>query len=97
LGLALAHMGRFEEAIEHGKKGVDLEIIWYDRNVRRLTLAWIYLESGDEDASLDILEKILSMLSRETTKSIQLNPLFKPLHENPRFKALMKKYEKPSS
>ena len=93
LGIALVSLGRFEEAIEHGKKGVDLEIIRSDLNDRRLTLAWIYLESGDEDASLDILEKILSMLSLTTTKSIQLDPQFKPLHDHPRFKALMKKYE----
>jgi len=93
LGSALAIMGRFEEAIEHGKKGVDLEITMYDLNVRRFTLAWIYLESGDEDASLDVLEKILKTQSLDTTKNIQLDPLFKPLHAHPRFKALMKKYE----
>jgi len=97
LGTALARMGRFEEAIEHGKKGVELEKRMNNIGDRMYALAWIYLESGNENATLDVLEKILNTPGIATTKSIQLDPQFKPLHDHPRFKAMMKKYETSSS
>ena len=97
LGTALARMGRFEEAIEHGKKGVELEKRMNNIGDRMYALAWIYLESGNENATLDVLEKILNTPGIATTKGIQLDPDWKPLHDNLRYKEMIKKYEIPSS
>ncbi len=96
LGLALAGLGRSEEGIQQGREGVGLMPLSkdaMDASGPIITLAEIYVMVGDYDAALEQIERALSIPSLLSVPLLRIDPLWDPLRNNPRFQALLAKYQ----
>jgi len=92
LGLALAGLGRNEEAIREGEEGLRLmppeKEAW--RGAWRVAdLARIEAMTGRHDEAIERLEYLLSVPSDLSVWSLRLDPAWDPLRANPRFEALV--------
>jgi tetratricopeptide (TPR) repeat protein len=91
LGIAYAGLGRKEDAIREGKRGVELMPISNEhlRGAYRVwDLAKIYTMVGESEKALDLLQQILSMPSDFSIAWVRGDPAWAPLRNNPRFKKL---------
>jgi len=101
LGIAYAGLGRKEEAIREGKLAVEVYPVSKDaldgpRNV--LYLAEIYVMVGEYDAALDKIEYLLSIPYQYlSVPLLQIDPIWDPLREHPRFKRLLEENTKDDS
>ena len=94
-GLALAGLGRPDEALGEARwlRGSVVyreDALWgppvaEDR-------AQILAQAGDADAALDEIERLLAMPSWLSVHTLRLDPLWDPIRELPRFKALLVRY-----
>ena len=96
LGIAHAGLGRKGDAIREGELGVQLlpmsKEAW--RGAHRVEdLARIYAMVGDYDAAIDRIESLLTVPSPMAVPWLRINPAWNPLRDNPRFQALLAKYE----
>jgi tetratricopeptide (TPR) repeat protein len=92
LGKAYAGLGREQEAIYEGRRGVECLPITKDaeRGPMRLEdLARIYVMVGKYEDAIDILEQILSRPSEQSVWRIKLDPVWGPLGKHPRFQRLL--------
>jgi serine/threonine protein kinase/tetratricopeptide (TPR) repeat protein len=93
LGIAYAGLGRKEQAIREGKKGVELLLVSKDALdgsglVRNL--AEIYVMVGDYDSAIDQLEYLLSIPSDNISLPyLRIDSTWAPLRNNPRFQKLL--------
>ena len=55
-------------------------------------LARTYAKIGEHDAAIDILEKVLPAPSWLTVHILEIDPIWDPLRDHPRFQALLEKY-----
>jgi serine/threonine-protein kinase len=95
LGTAYAGLGRKEDAIREGKRGVELYAVSKDALgglVRVWDLAVIYTMVGEYDAALDEIEYVLSVSGWYSVQNLRLDPIWDPLREHPRFQALLERY-----
>ena len=95
LGLAYAGLGRTDEAIEAGRRGVELCPVSDDAlvgPVRVKTLSIIYTMSGDYDAAVRELDNLLSIPSAVSVPILRLDPWCDPLRELPPFQELLEKH-----
>jgi len=96
LGSALAYLGREEEALAHGRRGVELS-----RDSRtgqpdsylQLQLVRSHIILGQAEPALDQLEPLLEVPFYLSPGWLSIDPLFDPLRDHPRFQALLEKYE----
>ncbi len=56
-------------------------------------LARVYAMVGEYDAAIDQLESLLAVPSPMSVPWLRINPLWDALRDNPRFQALLAKYE----
>ena len=94
-GIALAGLGLKKEAIETGKKAVDMMKIEKEayRGVFRVEdLARIYVMVGEYDEALVLIEQLLKIPSRLSVKLLLLDPAWKPLWNLPEFKKIINFY-----
>ncbi|HET6271341.1 MAG TPA: protein kinase [Bacteroidota bacterium] len=92
LGLALAGLGRKEEAIRVGKRGVDLMPVTKEAwrgAYREFELAKVYAIVGDQELAIDILEHLLTMPFNVSAHWLRLDPVWTPLRTNARFQKLI--------
>ncbi len=92
LGIAYAGLGRKEDAIREGKRGVELYPVTKDawRGLYRVKdLARIYVMVGEFDAAIDQLEFLLSKPVDMSIPLLRLGPAWDPLRDHPRFKKLI--------
>jgi TolB-like protein/DNA-binding SARP family transcriptional activator/Tfp pilus assembly protein PilF len=92
LGIAYAGLGRKEEAIVEGRRGVELRPISKDRYqgyYRPWDLARIYVMVGEDEAAVDRLEYLLSIPGYLTRAWLRVDPTWDPLRSHPRFKELL--------
>ena len=54
-------------------------------------LARIYTRVGEQDEALRLLEQLMLSSKPMITGSLRLDPEWKPLRDNPRFQALLRK------
>jgi len=91
MGLALAGLGRAEEAIAHGKQSAALypiETDPYFGSTDLMRLALIYTRLGRLDEAFDLIEQLLNMPSLMSVAMLELDPRWRPLREHPRFQDL---------
>ena len=92
LGVALAYMGRKEEAIREGQRGVALLPVAADAQAGPYTqhqLARIYILLGEPEKALDQLERLLRIPYYLSPGWLRVDPTFDPLRKNPRFLKLV--------
>ncbi len=92
LGVVFAGLGRKQEAIQEGERGVALLPVTkeaYQGYYRALDLARIYTMVGEYDAAIDRLEYLLSIPGHLTTAWLRVDPTWDPLRGHPRFQRLL--------
>ncbi len=92
LGIACAGLGRKDEAIREGKKGVELQPVQTEAMVapnRIQDLAQIYTMTGEYDSAIDVLERLLAMPSYLSQGWLRVDPIFAPMRNNPRYQKLL--------
>jgi serine/threonine protein kinase/tetratricopeptide (TPR) repeat protein len=92
LGLALAYLGRKEEAIREAERGVALGPV--SKNAisgpyNQHQLARIYMLVGEPEKALDQLEPLLKIPYYLTPAWLEIDPNFDPLRKTPRFQKLV--------
>jgi len=92
LGTAYAGLGRKNEAIREGKKGVELVPIAKDAMTgpaMLLDLARIYVMVREYDTAIKELEYLLSIPGELSSSLLRVDPVWAPLRNHPRFKKLV--------
>jgi tetratricopeptide (TPR) repeat protein len=92
LGLALAYMGKKDNAIAEGERGVALAPITRDASngaYYQHQLVRIYLMVGEPERALDRLEPLLEMPYVLSPGWLRIDPTFASLKGNPRFEKLI--------
>ncbi len=92
LGLALAHLGRKEEAIREGERGVALDPVEKDGErgpYYQHELVRIYMLVGEPEKALDRLEPLLKIPYYLSPGWLAIDPNFDPLRRNPRFQKIV--------
>jgi len=95
-GRILAALGRKEEAIEEGKRAVELlpeSQDALDGPPVTAVLAEIYAWTGESDEAFRLLDHLLVVPSGLTIPLIKIDPAWDPLRNDPRFQALIDKYD----
>lgn len=96
LAVALASMGKCDEAIRWGEKEKALMPLSRDGLLGTTVLedlANIHMLCGNMDEAMDYVEQILELPGYVSVNYIRLSPFMNPLSDLPRFQALLKKYE----
>jgi TolB-like protein/predicted Ser/Thr protein kinase len=97
LGEAHAILGRKDEAIREGRRGVELLPLSKDALEGPYyieTLAQIYADVGEHELAIDLLEQLLSIPSWTTVHTLRLDRRWNSLRDNPRFQALLEQEDK---
>jgi TolB-like protein/Flp pilus assembly protein TadD/predicted Ser/Thr protein kinase len=98
LGLAYAGLGRKDDAIRAGRKGLELNP--HDALVFQV-LEWHLVQTllllGEHDAALDHIEHLLSIPSAISVQFLKITPEIDPLRDHPRFKRILDKYSEGAS
>jgi tetratricopeptide (TPR) repeat protein len=93
MGLALAYLGREDEAVRRGTEAVAAAQVavgppWQDSYIQH-QLARIYLLVGEPEKSLDQLEPLLKLPGMISPGWLRIDPTFTPLRGHPRFERLV--------
>src|SRR6476661_1887854 len=95
LGAVLAGLGKKEDAVNEGKKAVELlpeSQDAFDGPQATAALAKIYAWVGEHDEALRLLDHLLTVPSGLTVPTLKVDPVWDPLRKDPRFQALIDKY-----
>jgi tetratricopeptide (TPR) repeat protein len=93
LGIALALMGRRDDAVRNGERGVSLNPIDRDAYTGAYSLhqlARIYVMTGRYDQAVGVLERLLGARYFLSAGWLRVDPAFEPLRGNPRFEKLLR-------
>ncbi|MGI9040551.1 MAG: TPR end-of-group domain-containing protein, partial [Gemmatimonadales bacterium] len=93
LGLALAYLGRRDEAVAEGKRGVALLPVAndaYGGAYFQHQLARIYILVGEPEKALDQLEPLLKISYYLSPGWLKIDPTFDSLRGHPRFERLLR-------
>jgi len=96
LGIAYAGLGRRAEAVREAKLGCDLAPASKDAFAALPpldALAQVYTMVGQPGEAIAVLDDRLSRVGTFTPHLLRLNPTWDPLRSDPRFQALLTKYE----
>ena len=96
LGLILAGLGEKNAAIAQGKHAVELlpeSQDAFDGPKMAVHLAQIYAWTGESDEALQLLDRSLNTPNGVTVPSLRFDPIWDPLRSDPRFQALIDRYE----
>jgi len=95
LALAYAGLGMAEEAIREASLAAELLPVSRDAfyGTDPVTdLARVYVMLGEHDAALDQIETLLAIPGWLSTHWLTLDPVWRPLHDRPRFSRLVEEY-----
>ena len=91
-GVSLAYLGRKNEAIRAGERGVELLPMSRDGFFGpyiQHQLVRIYLLVGEPERALDRLEPLMEIRYTLTPAWLRIDPMFDPLRKHPRFQKLV--------
>jgi TolB-like protein/class 3 adenylate cyclase/Flp pilus assembly protein TadD len=91
LGLALAYLGRNDDAMREGERAIALNPITrdaYQGAYLQHQLVRIYILVGEPEKALDLLEPLLETPYYLSPGWLRIDPNFQPLRTNPRFQRL---------
>lgn len=91
LGIALAGLGRKQEAITAVQKGVDLMPVEREAwrgSARLIDLARVYALTGEKDSAVTVLERLVAMPSDISPAEIRHEPWWTSLRSHPAFPRL---------
>jgi TolB-like protein/Flp pilus assembly protein TadD len=92
LGLALAYLGRKEEAIREGQRSVSLMTISKDAYLGpyiQFQLVRIFILVGEHEKAIDLVEPLLKIPYFVSPAWLKIDPNFDRLRGNPRFQKLV--------
>ncbi|MBI2428501.1 MAG: protein kinase [Ignavibacteriales bacterium] len=92
LGIAFAGLGRTDEAIRAGLKGVELLPIEKEAwrgSFRLIDMAQIYAAVGEQEKAVDLLERLLALPCEISQHTLRYDPSWIPLKNNKRFQKLI--------
>jgi serine/threonine-protein kinase len=92
-GLALATLGRKDEAIAEAMRGASFNPLDKDQvngPYYQHQLARVYLLTGEHEKALDVLETLIRIPYLLTPARLRIDPTFAPLKGNPRFEKLIR-------
>jgi TolB-like protein/Flp pilus assembly protein TadD len=95
LGAVLAGLGNKEDAINEGKKAVELlpeSEDAFDGPQATTALAEIYACVGEHDEAIRLLDHLLTVPGGLTVPTLKLDPVWDSLRTDPHFQALIDKY-----
>jgi TolB-like protein/Flp pilus assembly protein TadD len=95
LGAVLAGLGRKEDAINEGRRAVELlpeSEDAVDGPKATAALAAIYAWVGEHDEAFRLLDHLLTVPNGLTVPLLKLDPVWDPLRKDSRFQALIDKY-----
>ena len=95
LGAIFAGLGRKEEAIREGKRAVELlpeSKDAFEGPQVTIALAQIYCWTGEKEQALQLIERSLSTPNGINVPLLKLDPVWDPIRDDPRFKALIDKH-----
>jgi len=95
LGAVLAGLGKKEDAVNEGKKAVELlpeSQDAFDGPQATAALAEIYGWVGEHDEAFRLLDHLLTVPNGLTVPTIKIDPVWDPLRKDPRFQALIDKH-----
>ncbi len=87
LGLALAYLGRKQDAVREGQRAVALMPV--ATGAFKRNLARIYILVNEPEKALDQLEPLLKIPHTLSPGWLKIDPNFDPLRKNPRFQKLV--------
>jgi tetratricopeptide (TPR) repeat protein len=94
IGYSYAGLKNSVKAIEAGEKAVRLTNDALSRNDILIELAQIYVMVGDYDNGFRQIDELLKDPSFFSIKLLQLDPVWKPLKDKPKYQELLLKYTK---
>jgi non-specific serine/threonine protein kinase len=95
LGIIYAGLGKKQEAIEYGKRGMDLLPVSKEAwrgSFRVEDMAIIYTMVSEQEKAIDLLDQLLSRPYNLSVTMVKLDPTWDPLRNNPRFLSLLQKH-----
>jgi len=95
LGAVLAGLGKKADAVNEGKKAVELlpeSQDAFDGPQATAALAEIYAWVGEHDEAVRLLDHLLTVPGGLTVPTLKLDPVWDPLRKDSRFQALIDKY-----
>jgi tetratricopeptide (TPR) repeat protein len=93
IGKCYALIGNNQEAINCGKKAVNLKPMKLDAwqgVIKEQDLMEIYIFTGNYDLAMDKIENLLSIPSGLHKSNLSINPIYDPLRDLPRFQKILK-------
>ena len=97
LGLMYAEQGRREEALEHGRRALELyppELDALHGPTQVEGLSQIYVGVGDFAAALEQLDRLLSYGVWTTSEWLEIDPAYDPIRNDPGFQKLLEKHRR---
>ncbi len=92
MGLALGFMGRMDDAIRAGERGVELLPISRDAYFGpyiQLLLARVHMMAGNNDKAVELLAPLVEVPNNLSRAWLRVDPTFDPLRSHPGFQALV--------
>jgi tetratricopeptide (TPR) repeat protein len=92
LGLALAFLGREDDAIRAGERGVELLPISRDAYFGpyiQLLLARVHMMAGNHDKAVELLAPLVDVPNNLSRAWLRVDPTFDPLRKHPGFQRLV--------
>jgi len=94
-GLNLAALGQSQEAVDEGKRAVELRPESQDAldgPQGTAALAQIYAWTGESDEAFRLLDHLFAIPTNLTVPMFKLDPAWDPLRKDPRYQTLIDKY-----
>ncbi len=94
-GITHAALGNHDQAIEAGRRAMEILPVSMDARyglVCEVDMARIYTMLGESDLALDQLDRLLTIPSWVSVAWIEINPLWDPLRDDPKFVEMLERH-----